>query len=79
MVEVGNQYIILVPIFLFLLVIIPRMFIGWSSKIRPVDENGILMINYPMLYSFMTPHLKLMSCPLIIGCMRELDEHFPGK
>lgn len=79
MVDVGNQYFILVPIFIILLVVVPRAFISWSNKIKPMDANGNLLVNYGTLHSLITPNLNPITFSVILGSMKELDAVFPEK
>jgi hypothetical protein len=58
MVDVGNQYFYLIPIFIILLVIVPRAFIKWSNRIKPMDPNGNLLVNYPALHALFTPYIN---------------------
>lgn len=70
MIDVKNQYFILLPIFIVLLVIIPRAFIKWSNKLRPTDANGNLMANYGMLYDLITPQMNPVTFSVIFGSMK---------
>lgn len=46
MVDMQNQYLFLIPIFIFLLVVIPKAFINWSNRLKPMDDSGNLLVNY---------------------------------
>ena len=78
MVKSENQAILL-PIFIIILVIIPRSFIVWSSRLKPVDNTGNLIANYPVFHKFFTPRFTLLNCPILMGHMKEFDEVFPNK
>lgn len=77
MIDVGNQYFILIPIFIVLLVVVPQAFVKWSNRIKPKDANGNLLVNYNMLHSMITPALNPISFSVIFGSMKELDAAFP--
>lgn len=79
MIDVGNQYFILIPIFIFLLVVVPRSFISWSNRIKPMDNNGNLLVNYGTLHSLITPSINPITFAIIFGSMKELDAAFPEK
>jgi hypothetical protein len=79
MIDVGNQYFILIPIFAILLVIVPRAFVKWSNRIKPKDANGNLLVNYGTLHSLITPSINPISFSVIFGSMKELDSAFTGK
>lgn len=79
MIDVGNQYFILIPIFIVLLVIVPQAFVKWSNRIKPKDGNGNLLVNYNMLHSMITPALNPITFSVIFGSMKELDAAFPEK
>lgn len=78
MVKAGNQYI-LIPIFIILLVVIPRSFLVWSNRLKPTDQTGNLLANYPIFHKFFTPRFSILNCPILMGHMKELDEVFPNK
>lgn len=69
MMKQGNQYI-LIPIFILLLVVIPKTFINWSSRIRPQDSAGNLIANYPIMHQFFSPRFSIMNAPIMMGCMK---------
>lgn len=79
MVDVGNQYFFLIPIFVFLLVVVPRAFISWSNRIKPMDTNGNLLVNYGTMHSLMIPTINPFTFPVLFGSMKELDAVFPEK
>jgi hypothetical protein len=70
MVDVGNQYFILFPIFIILLVVVPRAFIKWSNRIRPMDNNGNLLVNYPTLHDLFTPYINPITFSVMFGLMK---------
>ena len=80
MIDVKNQYFVLPPIFIVLLVIIPHYAMKWMRKQKPQDEAGNYLSNYPIMYSLITPKLNPITCSAMMGCMKELDVLFPpGK
>lgn len=70
MIDVKNQYFILIPIFVVLLFVVPRAFIKWSSRIKPVDDNGNLIANYGTFYDLFTPAINPITFSLIMGSMK---------
>jgi hypothetical protein len=70
MVDVGNQYFYLIPIFIILLVIVPRTFIKWSNRIKPMDPNGNLLVNYPALHALFTPYINPITFSVMFGMMK---------
>lgn len=79
MVNVGNQYFILVPIFIVLLVLVPRAFIKWSNRIKPMDNFGNLLVNYNSLHALFAPYINPITFSAMFGMMKELDAAFPEK
>ena len=77
MIDAKNQYYVLPPIFIILLFIVPRYFMKFMRRQKPVDSNGNLLANYPMFYSLITPRINPITCAVIMGCMKELDPIFP--
>jgi hypothetical protein len=70
MVDVQNQYFILIPIFIVLLFAVPRAFIKWSSRIKPMDDNGNLLANYGAFYDLITPAMNPITFSLLMGSMK---------
>jgi len=70
MIDVQNQYFFLFPIFIVLLIVVPRAFIKWSNRIKPKDDNGILLANYPILYQFITPAMNPVTFSVLFGMMK---------
>lgn len=70
MVDMQNQYFILIPIFIVLLVIIPRAFISWSNRIKPMDDSGNLLVNYQNFFETMIPGMNPITFSVIMGGMK---------
>ena len=70
MVDVGNQYFILFPIFIVLLIVVPRAFIKWSNRLTPKDNNGNLLVNYPSLHALFTPVINPITFAVMFGMMK---------
>ncbi len=79
MVQVGNQYFILIPIFIFLLIVVPRAFISWSNRIKPMDANGNLIVNYANFYALINQNINPVTFSIIFALMKELDSVFIEK
>ena len=77
MIDVQNQYYVLPPIFIVLLIVIPNYAMKWMKKQKPADEAGNLIANYPMMHSLMTPRVNPITCAVIMANMKELDPLFP--
>lgn len=79
MVDMQNQYFILIPIFIFLLVFVPISFIKWSNRIKPMDDHGNLLVNYQTFFETMIPGMNPITFSVIMGSMKELDTIFPDE
>ena len=77
MIDGQNQYYVLPPIFIVLLIVIPSYAMKWMKKQKPVDEAGNLIANYPLMYSLITPRLNPITCVVMMGNMKELDPLYP--
>ena len=70
MVDMQNQYFILIPIFIFLLVVVPISFIKWSNRIKPMDDHGNLLVNYQNFLETMIPGMNPITFSVIMGSMK---------
>ena len=77
MISPDDQYLVLPAVFLILLVIVPRLFLAWNSKIKMKDESGMEIANYFSIFKCFTPKMNTISCAWAMGCMKELDQLMP--
>ena len=62
-----------------MLVIIPRMFLAWSSKIKSKDESGMDIASYWNLFPCFHLKMKPLGCAWAMASMKELDLVFPQQ
>lgn len=79
MIDNENQWIVLPPILILLLIIVPNFFVKWMQGQKPTDEVGNLIANYNMMYSLLSPKISTFTCSVMMGCMKELDTLYPEK
>lgn len=79
MISSENQYLVLPAIFLILLVIVPRLFLAWNSKIKMKDESGMEINNYWSIFGCFTPKMNTISCAWAMGSMNELNNMLPTR
>lgn len=70
MIDRDTQYIVLPAILLIFLVVVPRLFLAWNSKIRVKDESGMEISNYLLIWNLFHPKMNSLSLCLAMGCMR---------
>ena len=73
-INVDYQYYVLPLVLLILLVIVPGLMIRWNNKTKALDQSGISVGSYPVLFKSLQTKADKFTFPYIISGFPELYE-----
>ena len=70
MISRENQYFVLPITLAIFLLVVPKVFLSWNSKIKARDDIGMDIANYENIFHCFNPKMNTIAMAWVMGCMK---------